>query len=155
MNFKALMVGLTLMTLGVSRPVAPKPDAGALEARAEVLPPLARSLLHRKMERHGNDMVRLVIAVTLLQREKVKLFASDIANEPRLTRPMAGEEDALNAALPEKLFVLQDELRSRAKTLAEAARNERDETLAIDLGLMMQTCVACHSAFLQPPGEAR
>ena len=149
------MVALTLMTLGATRPVAPKPDAGAAESRAEVLAPLARSLLHRKMERHGNDMVRLVIAVTLLQRDKVQRFASDIANEPRLTRPMPGEEDAINAALPEKLFVLQDELRSRAKTLAEASRTASDETVAVDLGLMMQTCVSCHSAFLQPRSEAR
>ena len=36
----------------------------------EFLPPLARQLLHRRMERHGDDMVRLVIAVTLLQRDK-------------------------------------------------------------------------------------
>lgn len=149
------MVALTLMTQGATRPLAAKPDAGAVESRAEVLAPLARSLLHRKMERHGNDMVRLVIAVTLLQRDKVQLFANDIANEPRLTRPMPGEEDAINAALPEKLFVLQDELRSRAKTLAEASRTASDETVAGDLGLMMQTCVSCHSAFLQPRSEAR
>ena len=149
------MVALTLMMQGATRPLVAKPDAGAAESRAEVLAPLARSLLHRKMERHGNDMVRLVIAVTLLQRDKVQRFASDIANEPRLTRPMPGEEDAINAALPEKLFVLQDELRSRAKTLAEASRTASDETVAVDLGLMMQTCVACHSAFLQPRSEAR
>ncbi len=128
---------------------APAQEA-AKAAPAETLSPLARDLLHRKMERHGDDMVRLVIAVTLLQRDKVKLFATDIANEPRLARPMPGAEDAVNAGLPEKLFVLQDELRSRAKTLAESSKSASNETLASNLGLMLQTCVTCHSAFMAP-----
>ncbi len=141
-----------LVVLGLGAPTQAPPTPK--KASSEVLSPLARNLLHRKMERHGDDMVRLVLAVTLLQRDKVRLFATDIANEPRLTRPMPGEEDALNAGLPEKLFVLQDELRSRAKTLAEASKQASNETLATDLGLMLQTCVSCHSAFMVAP-EAR
>lgn len=102
------------------------------------------------MQRHGEEMVRLVLAVTLLKRETAQALATDIANEPRLSRPLPGDEDDLNAALPERFFVLQDELRSRAKALATSTRGTDDVATANSLGQMMQTCVACHSAFLNP-----
>jgi hypothetical protein len=121
----------------------------------DYLPPLARKLLRERMMRHGDDMTQLVISVTLLRRERVKALASDIANEPRLVRPMPGDEDALNAALPNTLFVLQDELRLRAKALVAAAEKPNDPALAGAFGHLTETCVACHSAFLYPaePGE--
>lgn len=147
-----------MLALTASKPAAFSRDAGEAkrsQVQAQVLGPLARQLLHRRMERHGDDMVRLVIAVTLLQRDKAQLFASDIANEPRLTRPLPGEREELNAALPELLFVLQDELRSRAKTLVETARHGDDHAMAADLGLLTQTCVACHSVFLKPSPDER
>jgi len=106
------------------------------------------------MERHGDEMVRLVIAATLLHRDKVQRFASDIASEPRLTRPLRGEpDDVLNSALPEKFFVLQDELRERAKALAQTARGTNNDELAAGVGLVLQTCVRCHSAFLEQSAQ--
>lgn len=120
-------------------------------AEPDYLPPLARQLLRSKMARHGEDMLGLVTAVTLLQRERAKALATDIANEPRLVKPIAGGESDLNAALPMQLFTLQDELRMRAKAVAEATSKPDDMALARALGKVTETCVACHSAYLHPP----
>jgi hypothetical protein len=138
-----ILVLFAAFTLGADRPKArlPQPD---------YLPDLARKLLRERMSRHGDDMQQLLMAVTLLERERVKAIATDIANEPRLVRPMPGDEDALNAALPAQLFVLQDELRLRAKALATAADKPNDPALATSFGRLTETCVACHSAFLYP-----
>ena len=95
-------------------------------------------------------MVRLVRAVTLLQRDPAKRFATEIANEPRLMRPLPGDEASFNTGLPERLFVLQDELRSRAQTLVTLSGSGTDAEMASNLGLLMQTCVSCHSQFLSP-----
>jgi cytochrome c556 len=46
--------------------------------------------------------------------------------------------------------VLQDELKSRATDLAEAARLGDDVKLAARLGELTQTCVSCHSTYLEP-----
>lgn len=116
----------------------------------DYLSPLARQLLRTKMQRHGDDMLQLVMAVTLLQKERARRIATDIANEPRLVKPIAGGEDDLNAALPLQLFTLQDELRLRAKAVAAAAEKGDDKELAKSLGRVTETCVACHSAFLNP-----
>ena len=78
----------------------------------DYLPPLARQLLRKRMERHGRDLSRLVLAVTVLQRDVVKSIAGDIATEPRISRPLAEGRDDLNAALPERFFVLQDALQT-------------------------------------------
>lgn len=110
----------------------------------------ARGLLKRRMERHGRDMVQLVNAVLMLDRDVAKRIAADVADEPRLTRPIAGGEDDLNTSLPERFFVLQDELRIKAKGVAEVAGKGDDVSLAARTGEMMQTCVACHSTYLEP-----
>ncbi len=119
----------------------------------EYLSPLARQVLRTKMRRHGEDMVQLVMAVTLLQRERARSLANEIATEPRLTRPIAGGEDDVNAGLPLQLFTLQDDLRLKAKALAEAAAKGDDSGLAKSFGRMTETCVACHSAFLKPSAK--
>ncbi len=114
------------------------------------LSPLARGLLKRRMARHGQDTLALTQAVLLLDRETTQRLAAGIADEPRLTRPIAGGADDLNTALPERFFVLQDELRSRAKALLEVSRGNDDESLAARFGELTQTCVSCHSAYLEP-----
>ncbi len=132
-------------------------DAGV--AKGEVpenppaLPELARQLLRRRMERHGKDSATLWIAVTLLQREVVAELSDSIAGEPRLVRPLQGNGDELNSMLPEKFFVLQDVVRDRAKQLASAARTGSDAQMAQAFGRLAETCVACHSAFLDPRGR--
>jgi mono/diheme cytochrome c family protein len=105
------------------------------------------------MERHGEDMMRLVLSVTLLQKERAKALATDIANEPKLTQPIAGGESDLNAALPQQFFTLQDELRSRATSVADATTKADNVALAQALGRMTETCVACHSVYLHRSDE--
>ena len=120
-------------------------------ATPSYLPPLARALLHKKMQRHGHDQTRLVLAVTLLKRDVVKAIATDISDEPRLVRPLPEARDELNSSLPEQFFVLQDALRLRAKDLAIAAEKKDDDGLAKAFGQLVETCVGCHSIYLSPP----
>jgi hypothetical protein len=122
------------------------------EARATEGPPLselARQLLRRRMERHGKDMTQLMTGVVLLKREVVRTLAAGISSEPRIVRPLPDAKDELNASLPERFFVLQDELRERAKNVAERAQKGSDKELGESFALLTQTCVACHSAFLK------
>lgn len=114
------------------------------------LSPLARQLLKQRMARHGKDMLALMEAVLFLDRPTALRLAQDIAEEPRLTRPIAGGADDMNAALPERFFVLQDELKSRALSLAQAARGTDNVALAGRLGELTQTCVTCHATYLEP-----
>lgn len=117
------------------------------------LGPVARSLLKRRMARHGRDMLELVQSVLLLDRDTAGRLATQVAEEPRLTRPIAGGEDDLNASLPERFFIVQDELRLKAKAVAEAARKGDDVSLAARTGELMQTCVSCHSTYLEPTAK--
>jgi cytochrome c556 len=145
-----IILALSLLSQAPSRDAVAKPSPTGVtkkETQPKLLTPLARQLLRRRMERHGHDMMMLVEGVLLLQREVVAELAKNIAAEPRLTRPMVGGEADLNAALPERFFVLQDELHSRAGTLAGAAKTDTDTALAARLGELMQTCVSCHSTF--------
>ncbi|MFO0594409.1 MAG: hypothetical protein U0228_03875 [Myxococcaceae bacterium] len=118
------------------------------------LSPVARGLLKRRMERHSKDMLQLVQSVLLLDRDAAGRLATDVAEEPRLTRPIAGGEDDLNASLPERFFVLQDDLRIKAKAVAEAAAKSDDVSLATRTGELMQVCVTCHSTYLEPTKDA-
>jgi hypothetical protein len=140
----SLLVGSLALAADAPRGRLKEPD---------YLSPLARQVLRTKMQRHGDDMLQLVMAVTLLQKERARTIATDIAAEPRLVKPIAGGEDDLNAALPLQLFTLQDELRLRAKAVAAAAEKGSDKELAKALGRVTETCVACHSAFLNPAAK--
>ena len=128
---------------------APPKEEPAL-GRPDYLSDLARQILRRRMDRHGRDMHQLTTSVVLLRRDVARSLAEGIAGEPRIVRPLPDSRDELNTALPERFFVLQDELRERAKSLAEAAKKGTDRELGESFSRMMQTCVACHSAFLNP-----
>ena len=117
-------------------------------AAPDYIPETARALLRKKMERHGQDARDLMFGVTLLQYDIVKAAAQRISSEPRFVRPIAGGEDDLNALLPERFFVLQDESRTRAQAVATAAEKKDDKALAESYGRLVETCVACHSAYL-------
>lgn len=137
-------------------PAGAKKKAPAVKKGLETpsyLSPIARHLLKQRMARHGGDTLALVQAVLFLDHETTQRLAAEIAAEPRLTRPIAGGADDINAALPERFFVLQDELRSRALDLAQAARGPDNEKLAARLGELTQTCVSCHSTYLEPPAR--
>lgn len=143
---------------GAPRPASSKKKAPAAKKGLETpsyLSPIARQLLKQRMQRHGGDMLALLQSVLFLDHETTQRLAAEIAAEPRLTRPIAGGADDINAALPERFFVLQDELKSRAVDLAQAARGSDDEQLAARLGEVTQTCVGCHSAYLRPEAPQR
>lgn len=128
----------------------PKPVTVEKSDKQPVLNELARQLLRRRMERHGRDLNQLATGVVLLRREVVVAIAQTISTEPRITRPLPDTRDELNGALPERFFVLQDEVRERAKALAEAAKNRDDAAVAEAYARTIQTCVACHVSFLTP-----
>ena len=150
----ALLLAALLALPTDSQPQQPGPPADTLGA-PDYLSELARAMLSRRMARHGRDLTVLVNAVVLLQRGVVAQIATGIAVEPRIVRPLPGDMDELNSALPERFFALQDELRDRAKDVADAARNRDDARLAESFGRLTETCVACHSAYLEPKGERR
>jgi hypothetical protein len=152
-------VGAAVLVWGVAFAQAPAkkaPPPKKAETKGlrqpDYLNELARQLLRQRMTRHGEDMTRLLQAVLLLERDVAKDLAQSIANEPRITRPTPDARDELNSALPEQFFVKQDELRERAKALAQAAsQGSPDDVLALRLGDLTRTCVGCHSAYLEPP----
>ncbi|MEW5740328.1 MAG: cytochrome c [Myxococcota bacterium] len=148
----ALGVGLAFAGAPTKKtPPPPKEELTKGLRQPEYLNELARQLLRQRMTRHGKDMTRLVQAVLLLEKDVAKDLAQAIASEPRITRPSPGASDELNSALPEQFFVRQDELRERAKALAQAAaQGGSDDALAVRLGELTRTCVGCHSAYLQP-----
>lgn len=117
------------------------------------LSPVLYELLHRRMERHAADMSRLVNLVVLLRYDEISAISESIATEPRLSRPLPGEMEDLNAQLPERFFLLQEQLRERARALTEAARAKNDAALSAAFGRLTEACVACHAAYRHDPGR--
>jgi hypothetical protein len=113
------------------------------------LPPMARELLVERMRDHRAIMSGLTWAVVLLDRPAVEELAGDLASAPRLARtdPSAGD---LNALLPARFFELQEQLSARARELSAAAKGKDDAALASAYGKLSETCVACHSVYLDP-----
>lgn len=152
-----LVLGLCLQVYaaGPADKPQPAPQQKQPPARSlpqpDYLPEEARLVLQQKMERHGQDMVELMLSVTLLQYDVARETAHRIASEPRLVRPIAGGEGDVNALLPERFFVLQDEARLRAQAVRAAAAQKDDKALAEAYGRLTETCVSCHSAYLNPP----
>jgi hypothetical protein len=142
----------------------PKPEAKAPVSRRplvrerlptpEWIPLAARRIIARDMEDHGRDMSALMWSVLLLDPEGSTEFASSLASTA-FARPIARNDDTLNALLPERFFTLQDALRMRAKNLAELAGDPKTppKALAHSFGMLMETCVSCHSVYLNVSGD--
>jgi hypothetical protein len=99
------------------------------------------------MARHGKSMSELVQAVIVLDYPRTARLAREIAEEPRLARPLSQNANEVNVSLPEPFFQLQDELRQRAARLAEAARTRGQTELAPAFGQLTETCVSCHRVY--------
>jgi hypothetical protein len=123
------------------------PTTKALPERKE-LPLAVRETLGRRMERHGGELVFLLSSVVLLRYEEAEELAQMIVDEPKLGRPVPGDDASLNALLPSGFFVYQDALSERAKELVTAAREQDDAKLSKTFGALSETCVGCHSAYL-------
>ena len=111
----------------------------------------ARALISDRMQHHGQAMSDIVWSVLFLDFEAAADIADEIAQEPKLARPVRREANELNSLLPDQFFDLQDELAVRAEQLATAARAEEPEAISEALGALSSTCVRCHSAYLRDP----
>ncbi|HVT06184.1 MAG TPA: cytochrome c [Polyangia bacterium] len=119
----------------------------------EPLAPAARALLRDRMASHARAMSDLMGAIMLLEYSQIGLRADDIASDDTLSRPTTNDATELNAQIPEKFFVRQDDLKAAAHDLAEAARTLNPYKVADAYGRLSETCVRCHADF-RPPGPA-
>ena len=127
--------------------------ASAEEPRSrEAMPDVARPLVRPMMQQHGDDLLQLVTAVVLLQYPEIDEAARRIAVTPILART-SSPADAGQLQMPPRFYALQDQLKERARGLGRSARMRDDAALARDLGMMMQACVSCHSAYLKRPAS--
>ncbi|HVY36835.1 MAG TPA: cytochrome c [Polyangia bacterium] len=119
----------------------------------EPLAPAARALLRDRMAAHARAMSDLMGAIMLLEYSQIGLRADDIASDDTLSRPTTNDATELNAQIPEKFFVRQDDLKAAAHNLAEASRTLNPYKVADAYGRLSETCVRCHADF-RPPGPA-
>jgi cytochrome c' len=99
------------------------------------------------MGRHDSQMKALMSRVVLLDDAGVARAAGAIFDEPSLARPVA--DDELNGFLPERFFVLQDELRKRARELVIASSRHDRAAVADEFAALSKTCVTCHDVYLR------
>lgn len=124
------------------------------------LPPLGRALIAEHMESHGDDMTMLLWSVLFVDGQSTHDLAQVLASEPLFSRPIDSGDSTVNALLPDKFFVLQDAFAKRARQLlATSSHHPRDAAaIARAFGALTETCVACHSVYLNegpgasPPG---
>jgi len=113
----------------------------------EPLSAAARAILKTRMASHARDMGDLVSAIMVLDYDRIASTGDAIAADVNLSRPLSKDATELNASLPEKFFVRQDELRARAKALASAARARDPYRVAAEYGHLSEGCVRCHADY--------
>lgn len=132
---------------------APAMPQTVAEATGE-LPLLVRKLLDGRMLRHGTDLGALETAVKAGDLPAVAVHARNIADEPRIARPLPGSaDDTVNQSIPLAFFDFQDLLHQRAEALtkaAEARDQARVRAAYDDLG---QTCGQCHQVWFPMPSD--
>ena len=72
----------------------------------------------------------------------------DLPSREEAGSARAQREGTLNALLPAKFFVHQDELAASATALAQAAAARDDRKLVEAFGAVTKSCVGCHAAYL-------
>jgi cytochrome c556 len=130
----------------LARAVAAPDRAGS----PEPLSPAAREILKARMASHARDMGDLVSSIMVLDYDRIAATGDAIAADVDLSRPISQDATELNAALPEKFFARQDELRGGAKALAAAARARDPGRVAQEYGRLAEGCVHCHAAYRPP-----
>lgn len=142
------LIGSTILAtcIGLAIALRPKPTGQERLAEATSLPAAARQVVKSKMSRHDVQMRALMTRVVLLDDDGVARAAGEIFDEPALARPVAGDE--LNGLLPERFFVLQDELRAQARRLVVASGKHDREAVANEFAALAKSCVSCHQVFL-------
>jgi hypothetical protein len=122
-------------------------QSGPEMAEPARIPPALRSVIASKMHRHAEQMPALVQRVAVLDYDGVAKVAGEIFDEPRLARPLAGEE--LNGLLPPRFFDLQDALGAEARRVVDAAARRDPAQLGDAFGALTKTCVSCHDVYLR------
>jgi cytochrome c556 len=127
------------LTRAISPPDRPDPP--------EPLSNAARAILRERMSSHAEDMSDLVSAIMLLEYSRIIGRADKIAEDVNLSRPTSQDATELNASIPEKFFVRQDELKAAARELGDAGRSANPYRVAAAYGHVSETCVRCHADF--------
>jgi cytochrome c556 len=150
-------LGAGLLSACASNTTAQQPPQQAQLANAvaapdrttppEPLSPAARAILKKRMASHAQDMADLVSAIMLLDYPRIAGKANSIASDVNLSRPLTHDATELNASLPEKFFVHQDNLRTGARSLAAAAGDLDPYRVAAEYGRLSEGCVRCHADF--------
>ena len=135
--------------IGLALLLRPRPVAREELAVSPAIPRAALQAVRSKMARHDVQMRALLSRVVLLDDDGVARAAGEIFDEPALARPIGGDE--LNGLLPERFFVLQDELKARARRLVIASQKRDHAAIADEFGALAHSCVSCHQVFLDGP----
>ena len=116
---------------------------------SERIPQIARALLQKRMERHGETLSELMYRLVLFDYDAVRTEAQHIREEAPLARPLTGDATELNSALPERFFEWQDELRARALDVEHAAQGGNSQKLLDGYLALAKTCMGCHRLYLE------
>ena len=144
----AVASGTLLLAGGIAAAIVlrPSPTGRDVLEEPEHIPPAAREILRRRMERHGAEMRELVMRVILIDDDAAARIAGEIYDEPTLARPLGRDE--LNGMLPDRFFVLQDDLKARSRSLVAALARHDRRVIADDFAALTRGCLACHDAYL-------
>lgn len=151
------IAGATVLSTSCASPEANRPPQMAQLTQAitapdregppEPLSPTARALLRDRMSSHAEDMSQLVAAIMLLEYSDIITRADKIASDVNLSRPTSNDATELNASIPERFFVRQDDLKAAAHALATAGRAAIPYQVAEAYGRLSETCVRCHADY--------
>lgn len=132
---------------GVTKAQSPPPPR--TPRGKDVLSPVARGLVSTRMEQHAQDMTDLLWAVVFLENTEAAAIADGIAEQPRIARPTKqSARDDVNQTIPDRFFQLQDRLHDDARALSKAAKGGDDVAIAKAFGKLNESCVTCHSTYL-------
>jgi len=137
----ALFIALALF-LRPTRSIHRGPELAVPERIA----PAARAVIASKMRRHAEQLPALMSRVVVLDYDGAAREAGAIFDEPRLARPLGGDE--LNGVLPERFFVLQDQLDVEARQVVTAAARRDPLAMSAAAAALTRTCVDCHAVYL-------
>jgi hypothetical protein len=137
--FTGIVAG-AIVLVAPARKIAPEPHLPI----AERLRDSERSALRGLMRAHARGALPLLSTVTVLDWSGAATVADEMLAEPPVPR---GARDG-QAQLPERFFVLQDELRQELQAVGTAARARDADALADAFGATTRTCVRCHDAYL-------
>jgi hypothetical protein len=113
----------------------------------DYLPAEARALLRGRMASHARDMADLMSAVMILRYDEIASRAQKVAEEDRFAPPRTGDASELNAALPERFFAQDRQMRVWAGALATAADKQDPFSVANAYGQLSEACVSCHAVY--------